>query len=325
MKAKIYSICLTSLLFGTCFGMSGEVGQQVIDEMRTALKEPCLDLLASSELIDFDTFEKRVQVVKNAVTDFEAKINRQKDLSAQALPGTAQSTESPSAPDATAIPMSTPMPAAPESTAAATQPTSTPENLKPTEPSVAQVSVQLSTPATQMSTTPVPQEAAAAPVAEAPKTEVPQISTPPAPATPDIPAAQSVQVSEPAPTPEPLPVESAPMPAPTADPEASSIALQPAQVEVPASATQPQEQPSIAMPTQASQAEQAPVNPSTLTPEAVKPEESSGMVSEPQVVPESLPAEPIPVTNQTQESPAPEMPVSTPEPMGTSDFTPTPQ
>ncbi|KKQ33587.1 MAG: hypothetical protein US49_C0001G0267 [candidate division TM6 bacterium GW2011_GWF2_37_49] len=76
MKVSVYSICLANLFFGACFGMSGEVGPQVINDMRTALKEPCLELLSSSDMIDFYTFEKRVQAVKNAVVDFETKISK---------------------------------------------------------------------------------------------------------------------------------------------------------------------------------------------------------------------------------------------------------
>ena len=72
IKFNLYFMLL--LVSNACVAMTGEIGKAIIEDMRTGLKEPFLELLASSELIDRGTFEKRLLAAKSAISTFESKI-----------------------------------------------------------------------------------------------------------------------------------------------------------------------------------------------------------------------------------------------------------
>lgn len=161
MKIKFFLINIIFLLFGACFGMSGsgEVGQKVIDDMRTTLKEPCLDLLASSNLVDWYTFEKRVQTLKDAVTAFENNLSQLKG----SQPATVQSMPIPEPPAPVVSPVAAPEPAIPT--------TPTPVAAEP-------LPAQTVTPAQMTPPSTVPETPTS--------TVIPEPNVPPAPATPTL-------------------------------------------------------------------------------------------------------------------------------------------
>lgn len=57
-----------------------EIGTDVLVHMNSTVKEPCLELLASSGLIDWDTFQARIQKTKTALEAFEVSLDQYKKL-----------------------------------------------------------------------------------------------------------------------------------------------------------------------------------------------------------------------------------------------------
>jgi len=106
------------------------VGEQVINLMKSEIKTPCIDLLASSDLVDWDTFEKRVQTLKESLLNFETKLNEHKSEKTKTETTSAiqseQVTTTPEQPIQTHQMIQAPAPQEPVTTPPTTQPEATP-------------------------------------------------------------------------------------------------------------------------------------------------------------------------------------------------------
>ncbi|KKQ12093.1 MAG: hypothetical protein US22_C0003G0025, partial [candidate division TM6 bacterium GW2011_GWF2_36_6] len=108
MKILRSSFLFAALAIITFCATKASVGENVIQNMKQSLKQPSIELLASSELVDWDTFENRIKALKDALIAFENKLGEFKQAK-NVLPAAIATPTSPTpAPTITQTPAITP-------------------------------------------------------------------------------------------------------------------------------------------------------------------------------------------------------------------------